>query len=79
VPNTTALFYTPSLQLGIGATAADGRVTFSQAPCATQLGILITPAPGYSVPDGRGSRFIDGLTVTNGATIDVTFRVSKTP
>lgn len=76
VPGTTAVFYTATDQLGIAATGADGRVTFTQAPCA-EVGVFITPAPGYSVQEGRGSRFIDGLKVTNGAALNVTFRVQK--
>jgi hypothetical protein len=77
VPGTTAVFYTAAEQLAISATGADGRVTFAQAPC-TEVGVLITPAPGYSVQEGRGFRFIDGLKVTNGATLNVTFRVQRT-
>jgi hypothetical protein len=79
VPNTTAVFYTSTQQLAVAVTGPDGRVSLPELPCATQFGILITPPAGYTVADGRGSRFIDGLTVTGGATVDVTFRVSKAP
>lgn len=77
VPGTTAAFYSASQEFGVAVTGADGRVAFSPAPCATQLGIYITPAAGYSVPEGRGSRFIDGFTVTNGNTSELTFRVQR--
>ena len=33
---------------------------------------------GYTVPEGRGSRFIDGLTLTNGATVQAVFHLYKT-
>jgi hypothetical protein len=79
VPSTTAVFYTASQQLGLAVTATDGRVAFAQTPCAVQTGILITPPAGYTVAAGRGTQFIDGLTVTSGATVDVTFHVVKTP
>jgi hypothetical protein len=79
VPNTTVLFYTPTLQLNVAASGPSGIVLFSPAPCATQLGMFITPGAGYTVAEGRGSRFIDGLTVTNGATAQATFRVHKQP
>src|SRR5262249_23101059 len=78
VAGSTIVFYTSTQQLGQMATGADGRATFSLAPCATQLGMIVTPAAGYSVPDGRGSRFIDGLTVVNNATVDVVFHLTKT-
>lgn len=77
VPRATATFYTATQELGVAVTGADGRVAFSQAPCATQLGVFITPAPGYTVAEGRGSQFIDGFTATNGSTTEFTFRVQR--
>jgi hypothetical protein len=79
VAGVTAVFYTATQQLALLVTGSDGFVSFGQAPCATQLGVLITPAAGYTVADGRGSRFIDGLTVANNATVDVVFHLTKTP
>jgi hypothetical protein len=79
VAGVTAVFYTPTQQLALLVTGADGFASFAQAPCATQLGVLITPAAGYTVAEGRGSRFIDGLTVANNATVDVVFRLTKSP
>jgi hypothetical protein len=79
VAGVTSVFYTSSQQLALLVTGADGFATFTSAPCATQLGVLITPAAGYTVADGRGSRFIDGLTVANNATVDVVFHLTKTP
>lgn len=78
VAGVTALFYTPTQQLTVAASGADGRVSFSQVPCAFQVGVFITAAAGYTVAEGRGSRFIDGLTLTDGATIDVTFHLTRT-
>src|SRR5262249_1429547 len=70
VPGVTAAFYTSTQQLAVLATGADGTVSYSQIPCVVQVGVQITPAAGYSAPNGRGFRFIDGITVTNGARVD---------
>jgi hypothetical protein len=78
VGGVTATFYTSTQQLAVLATGADGTVSYSQMPCVIQVGVQIAPPAGYSVPSGRGSRFIDGLTVTNGARVDVTFHLVKT-
>jgi hypothetical protein len=79
VPGTTALFYTSTEQLVAAVTGGDGRVTLPQAPC-TEVGVFITAAPaGYSVQPGRGFQFTDGIKITNGATLNVTLRVQKTP
>jgi len=78
VPGVTAVFYTSTQQLAVLATGADGTVSYSQIPCVVQVGVMITPAAGYSAPNGRGFRFIDGITVTNGARVDVTFHLVKT-
>lgn len=79
VPNAAVLFYTSTLQLSVATSGPTGIVLFAGAPCATQLGMYITPGPGYTIGEGRGSRFIDGLTVANGATVQATFRLHKLP
>ncbi|MGH7618532.1 MAG: MSCRAMM family protein [Gemmatimonadaceae bacterium] len=79
VPATTVLFYSSDGQLSVGASGPSGIVQFSAAPCAVQLGMYITPGPGYTVPDGRGFRFIDGLTLTNGGNVQATFHLHKGP
>jgi len=78
VPGVTAAFYTSTQQLAVLATGSDGTVSYSQMPCVIQVGVIITPAPGYSAPSGRGFRFVDGITLTNGARVDVTFHLVKT-
>ncbi len=78
VRDVTATFYTSTQQLAILSTGTDGTVSFSQAPCVEQIGVRITPPSGYAAPSGRGFRFIDGLTVTNGARVDATFHLVKT-
>jgi hypothetical protein len=78
VRGVTATFYTSTQQLAVLATGTDGTVSYSAIPCAVQVGVQITPAAGYTAPSGRGFRFIDGLTVTNGARVDATFHLVKT-
>jgi hypothetical protein len=77
VQGVTAVFYTSTQQLAVLTTGTDGTVSYSQIPCVVQTGVIITPAAGYSVPTG-GLRFIDGITVTNGARVDATFHLVKT-
>jgi hypothetical protein len=79
VANATVSFYTSTQQLGIGTSGATGTVLFTAAPCVVQLGMLVTPGAGYTIPPGRGSQFVDGLTLANGATVQATFRLHKLP
>jgi len=76
VPGAPVLFYTASQQLGVRPTGADGRVS-NDMPCALQTGVNIGAPAGYSVSSGRGLSFIDGMTFTNGQTLDVTFRLRR--
>jgi hypothetical protein len=79
VPATTVVFYTATERLSLTATQADGTASFGPAACGTEHGALITPAPNYTVAEGRGVRFFDGITVTNGATTKVVFHVQRRP
>jgi hypothetical protein len=74
---STAVVYTATSELAGKQTAADGRTTFSDIPCVTQVGVRITPPAGYTVVQGRGSSFVDGLTFTVGQVVDVNFRLTK--
>lgn len=79
VRGSTAVAYTSTSELAGQQTAADGRATFVDIPCVTQVGVRITAPAGYSVVQGRGSSFVDGLTFTAGQVVDVNFRLLKTP
>jgi hypothetical protein len=79
VANATVSFYTSTQQLGSGTSGAAGTVVFSAAPCVIQLGMSVTPGAGYTIPAGRGSQFVDGLTLTNGGTVEATFRLHRLP
>ena len=79
VRNATIKAYTSTAQFAQSATDANGRVSFSNAPCVIQVGVSITPPAGYSVPSGRGSSFFDALTVPRNGVVQVTFHLTKTP
>jgi hypothetical protein len=77
VTGVTTLFYTSTKELFITVTGASGTVTFTQAPCATQLGVRITPPVGYSVAEGRGFNVRDGIMLRPGMVVDLRFVVQK--
>lgn len=79
VPAATLTLYTSSQDLFVRASGADGRVTFPETTCATQFGLRVAPAPGYSAIVGRGFSFTDGITLTGGQTLDVTLRLRRGP
>ncbi len=55
-----------------GATEAGGVFTFAGVPCG-EFGVRLLPPPGYSVPEGRGSSYVDALAVENGTNVSVAF------
>jgi hypothetical protein len=78
VAGTATAFFTSTQTLGGAVTGADGRVAFA-GPCATQLGLLINPPVGFTVAEGRGSNFMDGIVLSNGQSRDLTFHVVRSP
>ena len=79
VANVATDFYTSTALLKTGKTGVDGQIVYGPVPCAVQFGVRINPPAGYSVAEGRGSSFIDGITLTNGATVTATFHVQRAP
>jgi hypothetical protein len=79
VPGSTAVVYTSTAELAGQQTGTDGRATFVDVPCVTQVGVRITAPAGYSVAQGRGSSFVDGLTFGVGQVIDLNFQLVKSP
>ena len=55
-------------------TGADGALTFTGA-CGMEVGVKITPPAGYTVQQGRGFSFFDGLNPEPGGRIEVVFRL----
>ena len=55
-------------------TGANGVLTFTQA-CGMEVGVRVTPPAGYTVPEGRGSSFYDGLRPDIGGRVELVFRL----
>jgi hypothetical protein len=70
------LLYASTGPLTPTTTGSDGRALIP-APCGMQLGVRVQPPAGYSVVEGRGTSFVDGFTMTNGAAMDITFTLQR--
>jgi len=71
--------YTATAVLGDAFTGTDGAGAFQDQACGTSMGLFVYPPAGYAVTPGRGSQYIDGFSLTGGQTLDLTFRVQKSP
>ena len=58
-------------------TYAGGTVVFTEIPCGMEYGVRVTPPEGYTVEEGRGSSFFDGLDPSNGEELAVIFRLDR--
>ena len=58
-----------------GTTSAGGEVAFADVTCGISYGVAVRPPAGYTVPEGAGSSWFDGLSVTSGEELTVTFRL----
>ena len=52
----------------------DGHSTFTEA-CGMEVGVKIIPPSGYTVPQGRGLSFFDGLRPDLDGTVELVFRL----
>ena len=55
-------------------TGANGVLTFTQA-CGMEVGVRVTPPTGYTVHEGRGSSFYDGLRPDIDGRVELVFRL----
>jgi Carboxypeptidase regulatory-like domain len=58
---------------------ANGTYTFTGLTCTTQFGVSVQAPAGYSVVQQRGSSFFDGLSLTDGEVLTVTFILNAAP
>ena len=59
-------------------TDASGTVVFTELGCGIEYGVSVTPPDGYTVEEGRGSSFFDGLAPSKAEQeLVVTFRVDR--
>ncbi|MBT5696640.1 MAG: carboxypeptidase regulatory-like domain-containing protein [Gemmatimonadales bacterium] len=63
--------------LAEATTGEAGAYTFTSVGCRIELGVRVTPPPGYTVVQGRGTSFLDGILLEPGQQKSVTFRVAK--
>lgn len=78
VPGADLHLFTSTATWASATTGADGRWTFSDVPCGQEYGVKVSPPGGYTVEEGRGSSFFDGLVLEDGVPVDVVFRLTKT-
>ena len=57
-------------------TGAAGALTFTGA-CGMEVGVKVTPPTGYTVQQGRGLSFFDGLNPDPGGRVEVVFRLQS--
>ena len=55
-------------------TTADGVILFTQA-CGMEVGVKVTPPSGYTVSQGRGLSFFDGLRPDLNGRVELVFRL----
>jgi hypothetical protein len=77
VPGATLLLYSADSPSNITSVETGGTATFGNLGCGIERGVTVTPPAGWSVSPGRGGSFVDGLSVTNGTTLGVTFTLTR--
>ncbi len=75
VPGAGLELYSTHEILATGASGADGLFTFSAATCGIEYGVRVLPPQGYTVVEGRGSSFIDGIRLETEENYQITFRL----
>lgn len=80
VPGVGTVFYTSTQSLTPTITTdSNGSARLAEAPCATQLGVRVVAGSGYSIVEGRGSSFDDGIVLFKGDSVFANLRVQKAP
>ncbi len=74
-----AAIYTSTAVVEYDNTDPSGAGVSSPLPCATGFGVQIYPAGGYSIAHGRGIDVFDGIFLSNGQTLDLNFKMTKSP
>jgi hypothetical protein len=77
VSGATLLLFTANNQGNFSQVETGGALTFANLPCGIEFGVLITPPAGWSATLGRGGSYVDGLSVINGTTLNVGFRLAR--
>lgn len=75
VPDALLTLYSPEGILDEQRTDAQGQHRFLRVPCGN-LGVKITPPTGYTVEEGAGTSYIDGILLESGEEQSLTFTLS---
>jgi hypothetical protein len=76
VPGAGLTLYTSQGEVARGMTDATGAFGFPDAACGVQYGVSVQPPSGFTVTEGRGSSFFDGIMLENGEQTSLTFRLA---
>jgi hypothetical protein len=77
VVGARVVLYTPLGNFGEGSTDSGGRYDLGVVPCHDQYGVAVKPPAGYSVNEGPGQSFFDGIVLGSGTDREVTFTLRR--
>ncbi len=77
VPGTLVTLYTGQGDLEEGTTDVTGTRRFDHILCGREYGVRVTPPAGYTVVEGRGSSFFDGLLPRGPVPVVLEFTLQK--
>ncbi len=76
VPTARLILYNPQEALAVSLSGADGSVAFEDVPLAPSYGVRVDPPDGYHVVEGRGTSYLDGVSIEDGSVEQLTFTVT---
>jgi hypothetical protein len=77
VSGATLLLFSANNRGNVSNVETGGTLTFASLPCGIERGVQITPPAGWRATAGRGGSYVDGLSVTNGTTLNVAFTLAR--
>ena len=60
-------------------TGADGQATMGDVITEGEYGVRVLAPAGYSMANGPGQSYVDGVRLSNGETRTLTFRARRVP
>lgn len=77
VPGAVLALYDRDGSLGQGASDLSGIFIFEGVPCGDDRAVDVEPPAGFSVPNERGRRYVDGLALGEGDAIQIRFTLDR--
>jgi len=77
VPEALLELYTSGGPVTQARTDAEGSLLLEDVPCGQDYGIRIFPPEGYSVPEGRGTSYFDGIIPEADESVLITFVLTR--